>query len=53
MLVYPFSHFNYRVIHITSPLAHSDAQVYLVGIPLKKSMIEEVKEKINDIVNFN
>lgn len=40
------------MMHITSPLAHSDAQVYLVGIPLKKSMIEEVKERINDIMKF-
>ena len=52
MLVYPFNDFTYRMMHITSPLTHSDAQICLVGIPLKKSMIEEVKEKINRIVKF-
>ncbi len=52
LLVYPFNDFAYRTMHITSPLTYSDSQVYLVGIPLKKSMIEEVKERINDIVKF-
>lgn len=52
LLVYPFNDFAYRTMHITSPLTHSDSHVYLVGIPLKKSMIEEVKERINDIVKF-
>lgn len=52
ILVYPFTDFAFRVMHISSPLTHSDAQIYLVGIPLKKSMIEEVKEKIKEIVKF-
>lgn len=52
MIVYPFTEFAYRVMHITSPHTQADAKVYLVGIPMKKSMIEEVKEKINDIVKF-
>lgn len=52
ILVYPFNDFTYREMHITSPLTHSDALVYLVGIPLKKNMIEEVKEKIKEIVKF-
>lgn len=52
MLVYPFNDFTYRILHITSTLTHSDAQVYLVGIPMKKSMIEEVKERIKEIVRF-
>lgn len=52
MLVYPFNDFTYRMMHITSPLTYSNAQVYIVGIPLKKSMIVEVKERINDIVKL-
>ena len=53
MLVYPFNDFTYHKMTVNSPLSHSDAQVYLVGIPLEKNRIEEIKEKFNEIINFN
>lgn len=52
MLVYPFSDFAYHKLHIGSPLDRSDADVYLVGIPLVKNQLEEVKEKLNKIIMF-
>lgn len=53
MLVYPFTDFTYHKMKLTSPLSRTDADVYLVGIPLEKSKLEEVKEKISEIVTFN
>ena len=53
MLVYPFNDFTYHKMTINSPLTHSDAQVYLVGIPLEKNRIEEIKERFNEIINFS
>ncbi|MDO4801793.1 MAG: hypothetical protein Q4A15_06475 [Prevotellaceae bacterium] len=51
MLVYPYSGFSYRKLRIKSPLADSDAQIYLVGIPLNKINIEETKDKISLLIN--
>ena len=53
MLVYPFSDFTYHKMTVNSPLTHSEAEVYLVGIPLEKSKMEEVKKELNEIINFN
>lgn len=46
MLVYPFEDFTYQKIHLRSTLTHSDADIYLLGIPLAKSKLEELKEGI-------
>ena len=53
MLVYPFSDFTYHKMTVNSPTTNSEAQVYLVGIPLEKNRMEEVKKELNDIINFN
>lgn len=52
MLVYPFSDFACHKMNITSPITHSNANVYIVGIPLEKNRIEEVRDKISEIVRF-
>lgn len=52
MLVYPFSDFVSHHMTVTSPITHTDANVYLVGIPLEKSRVEEVRDKISEIVTF-
>ncbi len=53
LLVYPFSNFTYHKMTVNSPLTNSEAQVYLVGIPLEKNRMEEVKKELNEIINFN
>ena len=53
MLVYPFSDFTYHKMTVNSPLSHTEANVYLVGIPLEKNRMEEVKKELNEIINFN
>ena len=53
MLVYPFSDFVYHKMIVNSPLANVEVQVLLVGIPLEKCRIEEVKKGLNEIINFS
>lgn len=53
MLVYPYSDFTYHKMTVNSPLTNSEVQVYLVGVPLEKNRIEEVKKELYDIINFN
>lgn len=53
MLVYPFSDFACHKMKVNSPITHSEAFVYLVGIPIEKKRIEEVKEKLNNIISFD
>jgi 5-methylcytosine-specific restriction endonuclease McrBC regulatory subunit McrC len=50
MLVYPFSNFTNHKIKINSPLTHSEIEIFLVGIPLEKSRIEEVKDELSKII---
>ena len=52
LLVYPFNNFTSHKMVVNSPLTHSEANVYLVGIPLDKKRIEEVKEGFNEIIHF-
>lgn len=51
LLVYPFGDFAYHQLKIQSPLSKANAEVYLVGIPLVKNEIENVKEKLNGLIN--
>lgn len=53
LLIYPFNDFTYHKMQITSPLTHSYADIFLVGIPMVKGKIDEVKDKLCEIVNFN
>ena len=50
MLVYPFMEFAYHKMHLSSPLTRSDADVYLIGLPLVKNQLEEVKERLNELL---
>lgn len=45
-LVYPFVEFTYRKLRINSPLQNTNADVFLVGIPMQKSKLEEAEEEI-------
>ena len=52
MLVYPFSDFIYHKTKVYSPITHTEATVYLVGIPIEKKRIREVEEGFCSIINF-
>lgn len=52
MLVYPFSDFACHKMKVNSPITHSEAFIYLVGIPIEKKRIEEVKDKLSRIIFF-
>lgn len=53
LLVYPSCNFICHRMTINSPLTITEAQVLIIGIPLEKNKIEEVKDKLNEIINFN
>ena len=53
LLVYPSCNFICHRMTINSPLTTTEAQVLIIGIPLEKNKIEEVKDKLNEIINFN
>lgn len=53
ILVYPFSDFACHKMKVNSPITHSEAFVYLVGIPIEKKRIEEVKEKLGSFICLN
>jgi hypothetical protein len=52
LLVYPFSDFVCHRMKVNSPITNSEAFIYLVGIPIEKKRIEEVKEKLSRIICF-
>ncbi len=52
MLVYPFNDFVYHKTRVYSTITHSDAIVYLIGIPIEKKRIEEIEGKLSEIINF-
>lgn len=52
MLVYPFSDFVCHKTKVNSSITHSEAEVYLVGIPIEKKRIDEIKDKLSNIINF-
>lgn len=53
MLVYPFRDFVCHKTKINSPITHTEATVYLIGIPIEKKRIEEVENKISSIISFS
>lgn len=53
LLVYPSCNFICHRMTINSPLTTTEAQVLIIGIPLEKNKIEEAKDKLNEIINFN
>lgn len=52
LLVYPFKDYTCHKMTINSSLTHSEANIYLVGIPIEKDKIEEIKEKLLTIIKF-
>lgn len=52
ILVYPFNNFKHHEMQIKTPLNNTEAHVHLIGIPIEKSKINEIKENLNRIVSF-
>lgn len=50
-LVYPYNEFTYHRMHINSPLTSSNAYIYMIGIPLIKNKLEEVKIELSKLVS--
>ena len=53
MLVYPFCDFVCHKTKVNSTITHSEAMVYLVGIPIEKKRISEIEDKLSNIIGFN
>ena len=52
ILVYPFTDFVCHKMKVNRSITNSEAFVYLIGIPIEKKRIEEVKEKLSSVINF-
>lgn len=50
-LVYPYNEFSCHAMNIHSPLMTSNADIYMVGIPLLKNKIEEVKIELSKLIS--
>ena len=50
MLIYPSDHFVSRELNVISGINSYSAKAYLVGIPLKKSDLEETKQKLSSLI---
>ena len=50
MLIYPSDHFVSRELDVLSGINGYSAKAYLVGIPLKKSDLEETKRKLSSLI---
>jgi 5-methylcytosine-specific restriction endonuclease McrBC regulatory subunit McrC len=50
MLIYPSNNFISREINVHSGINGYSAKAYLVGIPLKKSDLEETKQKLSSLI---
>ena len=52
MLIYPSEHFLSREITVHCCINGYSAKAFLVGIPLKKSDLEETKKNLSNIIHF-
>ncbi len=52
MLIYPSNHFVTRKFNVISRINSYSCETYLVGIPLKKSELPEVKSQLADLISF-
>ena len=52
LLVYPFSDVTSHKLTVNNSLTHSEADVYLVGIPIEKNRIKEIREELGKIIAF-
>lgn len=53
MLVYPSSNFIKRKLVINSGLNSAKCNVYLIGVPMRKSEMDSVKSSLKDIIFFD
>ena len=53
MLIYPSSNYIKRKLIINSGLNSTNCNVYLVGVPMKKSEMESVKSSLKEIISFD
>lgn len=51
MLVYPFSDVTSHKLTVNNPITHSEADIYLLGIPIDKNRIDEIKEEFSNLIN--
>lgn len=51
ILVYPFTDYTYRKLSLHSPLSRTDADVYLLGIPLIKEKFEDLKTNLITLIS--
>lgn len=52
ILVYPFSDFVLHKMKAVSSITNSENTIQLIGIPIDKSRIEDVKDKLSEIIVF-
>ncbi len=52
LLVYPFSDFTSRKLTVNNPMTHSEVDIYLVGIPIEKNRINEIKVEFSKLIDF-
>ena len=52
ILIYPSDHFVFRKLDVLSGINDYSAKAYLVGIPLKKSDLEETKRKLSSLITL-
>ena len=52
ILVYPFSDITCHKTTVHNPMTHSEATVYLVGIPIERNRIEEIEDELSKIITF-
>ena len=52
MLIYPSDHFVSRELDVLSGINGYSAKAYLVGIPLKKSDLEETKKNLSSLISL-
>ena len=50
MLIYPFSDITSHKLTLNSPYSHSEAEIFLVGIPIAKNRIEEIEKELDKII---
>lgn len=53
VLVYPFSAFVSRKLTISSPLSHTNVELFLIGIPLAKHLIGNSVEELTKVLVFD
>ena len=52
LLVYPFSEFSIHKLNAKSHSSNRDADIYLIGLPLSKQKIDEIRLKLCDIIDL-